>query len=696
MKQCVCTATLAVVGILLFATNAFAHGDQYVGPGDTVPPGNPRGQPVGPGTNPSTSGGGAEPGTLGSGNPGNPNSPGSASAPTTGGGSGDLGSDLTTWDFWWAFNRDPYLNLKSHVHGLQAVTGSDGFYIGRNQKDQSKDTLRPTNRQIRGTVVPALRHALETETNNDIVTACLIALAKIGEDPDAEGGTGLEELLARFLADPNQEISETAAVSLGILADDSSIDTLSHLLFDTARGRELVDSKEVLYRTRAFAAYGLGLVGARTADEGIRIRVVSQLLDAILSDSTKTRDLGVACVVAMGLVPLETVLPPDDGEREGEGDTPRITCLVEQIEFLLGYLRNDENRHLVRAHVPTALGRLLAGLPVELRDLYKEEVAEALLERLSRKANDEREVVQSAILALGSIGDADDDPVDRRIRETLASVPKQVKDAQARYFSLIAMAQVGSDPGRGDGAEDGIGEAIQHLLGQLVRGKTQAKPWAVLSIGVLGRRLADAEIEHAAVPGMTAALRDSLRTEREGRKLGALAIGVGLLGDVESADILLEKLARTRDDEARGYLAVGLGLMNARRAVAPIQEIAHESRFRPDLLRKAAISLGLLGDKDLVPKLVDMMAEASGVATQSAIARALGFIGDERSIDPLVEMLRNEDLSPGARGFAAVALGIVADKEPLPWNSKIGVGLNYRAATYTLCDQQGAGILNIM
>lgn len=51
----------------------------------------------------------------------------------------------------------------------------------------------------------------------------------------------------------------------------------------------------------------------------------------------------------------------------------------------------------------------------------------------------------------------------------------------------------------------------------------------------------------------------------------------------------------------------------------------------------------------------------------------MGFIGDKNSIEPLVGMLQNDSLTAGARGFAAVALGIVADKEDLPWNSKIAL-----------------------
>jgi HEAT repeat protein len=113
-------------------------------------------------------------------------------------------------------------------------------------------------------------------------------------------------------------------------------------------------------------------------------------------------------------------------------------------------------------------------------------------------------------------------------------------------------------------------------------------------------------------------------------------------------------------------------------------------------LKSAAIALGLLGDKHVVPVLVDMLEKANALSSQAAIASALGFIGDSRSIDPLVEMLQRKDITDSARGFAAVALGIVADKETFPWYSKISTNINYRANTTTLTGENATGILDIL
>jgi hypothetical protein len=122
-----CTTALAV-GLLLQAA-AFGHGGQYRGPGGTIPPGG-RGGSVGtPGPTPAKT------------------------APRTGRGGG---ADLTAWTYWWGFNKEPFLNLKAHVHAGGAVTGNEGWSLGRGQRREELADLRPHVGQVRQIVVPAL------------------------------------------------------------------------------------------------------------------------------------------------------------------------------------------------------------------------------------------------------------------------------------------------------------------------------------------------------------------------------------------------------------------------------------------------------------------------------------------------------------------------------------------------------------
>ena len=195
----------------------------------------------------------------------------------------------------------------------------------------------------------------------------------------------------------------------------------------------------------------------------------------------------------------------------------------------------------------------------------------------------------------------------------------------------------------------------------------------------------------------TRALRAATTKQNVPDLIGAYVLALGLRNDVESAPLLVEKMELfSGSDGARGYCAVGLGLMKARGQIEDVQDIVRTSKYRPELLQQAAVGLGLLGDQALVGELVDMLQnDANSMATQAAIASGLGQIGDKGSIDPLIEMLGDKKITALARGFAAVALGIVCDKEPLPWNSKISVNINYRANTQSLTGE-GLGILDIL
>ncbi len=539
---------------------------------------------------------------------------------------------------------------------------------------------------------------MDGETNNDIVTACLIAIAKIGDEKTEGGESAFENVIKGRLTDSVQEVRETAAVALGILANPSSIDLLEMLARDTAEGRrETGDEAGINYRTRAFATFGLGLIGHRTEDLEIRKRVITTLHQMIEdNEDHPTRDIRVAALISLGLVPVDPMQVPlkpeselEKGEKPYEIGTDPARSRQDQVQYLIDYFSSEKKHYLIRAHAPRAIARLIEGAPSELRV----SAAEALLVNCGKRAKGQKELRQSAVLALGQIGDLDDDDIDKEIREALYASMSDA-DLQVKNFSTIALAQLGGNATENDTTK-GLSDVRSHLMKTLTRGKSRVKPWAALAIGVMEEKLDG--IGEAMSSDTLQALRTSLDKEGSPADAGAYAIAVGICQDQESKAILLKKLDKFSDDEARGHMTIGLGLMNANDAIEPIQEIVGKSKYRAALLKSAAISLGLLGDKQVVPQLLDMLQnEGRSLATQAAIASALGFIGDTRSVDPLVEMLGNDSLTDKARAFAGVALGIVADKEDLPWNSKISININYRANTTTLTGGDGTGLLDIL
>lgn len=697
MNKSVQFGALLLAGSLGIQDISFAHGGTYRGPGDTVPAGGGGGG--GGGSGPST----PSPSGPSTGSPSGPTTPTPAGAgpssgqpggrpagPSTGGGS--TGPDLTGWEFWWNFNKDQYLNLKAAIYS-GVVSGSDTFFLGQGDNTGAKNALKPSQGDIRDKVVPGLKFALEHERQNDIVTGALVGLAKIGDVKSEDGKSEFEEILKKWLPDASQEIAETAAVSLGILANDSSVAVLKDLAGDSEAGRKLVTGSEVKFRTRAFATYGLGLIGARTSSNQVRKEIVDFLVELLNKPETSTRDVKVAALISLGLTPVDWSASEGLEKREGASNSRQA-----QIEYLRKFFETETNHYMIRAHAPTSIARLLTKekeIPADAKAL-QEAAVKMLTAGIGEHSKEKEEVRQSCALALGQLVDLDNDPADKAAREALMAIEKKGQQ-QERYFALISLGQIGGHPGKGEGAEKNVNDVRGYLVGKLDKGATGTRPWAALAVGVMERELLDLGSSSLPVNGdAKAALRNSLKECSSVDIMGAYGVAIGIAKDTEAIPLLREKMDKFADNTARGYMALGLGLIGANDAKGEIQTIVKDAKYKPELLRQAAIALGLLGDKTLVPDLIVMLSDAKSLASQAAIASALGFIGDSRSIEPLVELLKNKEITATARGFAAVALGIVTDKEQFPWNSKISTNINYRANTSTLTTPEGTGLLDIL
>ena len=716
MRRTFLQNALAFGALVLLPALVTAHGGTYRGPGDLVPPGG-RGGGGGGGT------GSPAPGASGPAGPGrpaaSPGSPGGAGAPggsPSGGpatGLGAGGPDSSVWQFWWGFNQAPYLELRRRLR-QEVVTGSDEFYLGQGTRQSARNRRQVTDAMLRGKVVPALLKALEGCRDSDIVTGCLIALAKIGDRSDESGRSPIARRLEEFLDHSVQEVTETAAIALGILGEETSVPHLIALMHDGEYGgvdaRELVGSTKVPLRTRAFAAYGLGLIGARSASDSMRLEIVRELRHVLERPTDARPDPKVAAVIAMGLVPLPLRSETDSfvawSEREGPS---ALETRLDQIAYLLDYVDARTQRansgtrpRLALAHVPTALARLLRPFDPSGNDVdachdpaARKAAVEGLLEILGPHSKRDVLLQQSCVAALGRIGDADADQLDALIRAALIEASEE-GDAQSRRFALIAMAQVAGRSGDGEEPQAGTTELRQRLVRVMSRGWSELRPWAALSLGVLGR--ARLEGSEALDPATSAALAAACESERNPERIGAYCLALGLRQQLEARQTLLACLTErfVGSDDARGEAAIALGLMGDTASIDEVQRVVEESEYHFALLKQAAVGLGLLGDHDIVPTLVERLRQAKVLVTQGALASALGQIGDSRSIDPLIELMNDATASGTARSLAAAALGIIGAREDLPWNTRIAVDVNYRANAETLTNPASTGILDIL
>jgi len=190
-------------------------------------------------------------------------------------------------------------------------------------------------------------------------------------------------------------------------------------------------------RTRAFALYGLGLVGARTGSNAVRSSIVDELSAELSRSDGPTRDLKVAAIVALGLTPVDW-----SASAAFEGQSGASSSRSAQVRFLQNYFRNESNEPLVRAHVPGALARLLTHerpLPAEGLAL-RESLVRDCTQKIGEHTHEREEVRQSCILALGQLADLDLDPADAQARSELRRMGEHGQ-LQERAFAMIAAPQ---------------------------------------------------------------------------------------------------------------------------------------------------------------------------------------------------------------------------------------------------------------
>lgn len=635
MRISLCRVAIAVT---LVAASASAHGGQYRG---AVTPVTLR---------PSTGG---------------PGGPTGAGGVNTGGRAAS--GDATSWQVWWEFNKEQFLD-RLPVDAALPVSGSDEFFLGSTGKVVRQKPLRAGKLDRRDRIAPALARVLQRERSRDLVTACLVGLAKCGVD-NAE--VDLEQLFTEQLRRSDQEVRETAALAFGIAGLERSKGLLSELLLDTKKGGRLLDKESVSDRTRAFAAYSLGMLGRRAIRHEVRQEVADLLLRILADDREDSRDVLIATVTGLGLLRPEVL----------KGVDKRLAWQV--VDQLWAFYDRDMGKanQVVQAHVPTAVARLLGRGTSSAHQSAKRRLAN----ELRRKKRRHNTILQSAALTLGQLCvPPEDDPEDEQFAEQLLRVYKDAVDQQTRFFAMIALGRIGGDSNR------------QRLLSLYRRAQIGTeRPWVALALGLVANARAQVkEVDTVVSQLLLADLRETQNTSAQ----AAFAVSLGLTGDASAVPHLLASLQENeREQVLAGYLCTSLALIGDVRVAPTLTAVMQRSVRRPFLLQQSAVALGRLGDSKAAGLLEKMLGEHSSTAALSAIASALSLIGDRRAIPSLIKMMDgpNTDLSQLGRAFAAAALGGIADKEDRPWNAPLSRDVNYRARTSTLTNGR-AGVLDIL
>ena len=704
------TALRSLLGLLLslvLAAPGQAHGStytppRYLGPGDgprvppgagPVTPGGTSGRPPGS-SSPSAPGvrgragwtsGGSGPAPaaapFGSGTPAGALLPGSSAA----GSSATGHSPETSWSVWWQRHRDELLRVDDLL-ARRFPPGPERF-LGRERTVAAtqRPFQLPSAAEVGKRLVPALREALGTSRSADLSSACLIALARLGRHAEPDLRAGLLAVLSQRCFDSTQEIAETAALSLGVLGEPGALPLLERLLTSEVRS----GSERTPVRTRAFAAYALGLLRLESEDLG---RATEALRAAYRQDSGATNDVRVACLRALGVL--------GSSRRGHQGGDRRDDDGIGSLgSWLLGRALDRSASPATRAQARLALSELFVPAnpaspqdPTRLPQHLRADVLDLLNGARLRVTNAEE---TATVLALGALVGPGRDTRERAAFDRLRQAASLYAQPAARR--RIPMAQADAILRLEGWAPERSRELSRALYRNLARRGAELR-WSALALGRLEaqRRAAGRTPDEA----LRRALLDALRRSKSPADVAAVAASLALARVDEAVPALLRRLPRAGTPGQRAHLVLTIAMLDPRAAKPEAYKLFERALYHPGALRDAASALCLQGERGIPERLATRMEATSSQALQASLARALGDLGDAASLAPLLALLGDDTRPALARAFAAVALGRIGARamgqdrgRPA---ERYGALLDPTSAPQTMLGTRGKGLLDIL
>ncbi|MEZ6010219.1 MAG: HEAT repeat domain-containing protein, partial [Planctomycetota bacterium] len=503
-----------------------------------------------------------------------------------------------------------WIDLRSRYHQGLALTG-----------DVRGNGVRPSAAEIEGVLVPWLR-ALARSDDEDIRTTALMAWARIVE---GEAAVPLIETVLEYLHDEKGPWRDVIVFALGIPRHARGVEPLASLVRDLPAGRELIDLRSVPDRMRATAALALGQLGGEAA--------AAALLEALESETTE--DVRACCWLAAGA-----------SVRELSDETrARVVRLATK--------RLDEEKvpAAEAAALPAALA--LAGDPI---------VVPVLRSRLARFA-DPMSARAACVLAILHLAPR----LDEQLADVLIATARRDPDQSARRYALVTLGDLALRTSTAsDMSEDDLG-VIGGKLMSFWRGvfggrnvQRWDESWASLGAG----RFAAAFPEHREETIRALRKRAVDRTEKERESAAVLALAIA--GDQDSLPLLRKILDGANDVYLRSWSTLGLGALGGPEDRAALEELAFH--HASEVVRYRAIQgLVCIPDPALVPRLIEAMRTSTSDMVESAVARAIGEIGDRRALRPLMEVASDESVGRSARRRAISALALLAEPRSEPW-----------------------------
>jgi len=629
-------------------------------------------------------------------------------APPSGPGTWDPALELNAlrgWELWWELHRDRF-----SAHPPRELSRPAGL-IPPDPRTSVQSI--PSRFGAFERVEPSLRLLLDHERSPVVLASALVAMAKLGEDPRLPDSRKTYAAILPFLSHADARVSGAAITALGILGTDAALFPLAQIaeLGGEAKSNA-ADARDPTDRERALALYSMGLIGRETPREDVRRFAASRICRLFEREAQASAEIKFAALHALSLIPIADESAParasqpaksSRGWNSAERRKPSASKDASlkaipsasrraQLDWVLAVLDDGQEETWVKAQAATAVARLCVDLPQE--SPLRTRAIERLLAALAPRTDDAIEVGQSAVLALGELGDADSDALDARVRSALQATATEGSDQSMREFALLSLALSGSRPGGPVADADrlaGSDDVRRVLLHRAASARANVLPWSVLALGLFENGIARATGSNALET--RAALRDLLLETRSAEVAGACCLALGLSGATEANRDLIPKL-RDGDPRLRGHAATALGMLGAREAGTAIERLLEQARTTPELFQPASEALAALG-APVGRQLLGLMSGGISLESQMYLCFALGRVGDWRSLSALAELACDGSSLIWVRAAATSALGNLGTRRPEPWNADLGHALNFHALPETLRAASLDGLLDL-
>jgi len=260
-------------------------------------------------------------------------------------------------------------------------------------------------------------------------------------------------------------------------------------------------------------------------------------------------------------------------------------------------------------------------------------------------------------------------PADARaLHIALMRVLGSKRDNHVRAFAALGIGRLGTNPGlialmkRLDSRED---RALKPVYALALGLGAKARPdWKQLRSYLVGR----------------------LRDVRTGELRIALEVAVGLARIERGVESLLESLEHERASEGRrSWAARSLGYLGLKsdRVVRALRKGVEQGGTGP-LGENAALALGLLGERSIVPDVRDALFATKEARGRARFAYLLGLLEGDVALQALTRVAENPAENDRVRGMAVVALGMALDARNVDPLARLKTRLLYLSATPTV------------